>query len=461
MSEIAKRILKTVAAKSAQLVLLTVVKLLSVPLFLSYWNQTVYGEWLIISTILVYFQIGKLGIAQTVANDMTISVAREERDKALSYFQSALLALAFVSFLIIALSLFLTFVVPVGEWLNIRTISNTDLKSILILYVGCVLATFAIGLAMAGYRCEELFHRGVGFVNAYIVLEFIGTVFVVINGGKPLHVAIVTFTVSIAVVFVMFIDLKRKAPWIKLGLRSVSINMIKGMITPSLSFAVFPLSQALTNQGLIIAIGKIYGPIYVVVFNAIRTLVLMIIRIYDLVNQAFYPEISIAWGKNKKELLVKLHRKSCQATLWLGILGATFLSIFGRYIFEIWTAGKVVYDGYMMNCLMVSVVVRSVWYASFTIPSAINRHQKTTIVFLVASIIGFTMSIVVMKYTNISYGLLCLTVTEIVMVFRVLRESFRITGDNLYGHVLQVTNFPQISEIRKLIRKERENENNN
>jgi hypothetical protein len=49
-------------------VIVTLVRFVSVPLFLHAWTTEMYGEWLILYSLLAYFSLGNLGFAQAAAN---------------------------------------------------------------------------------------------------------------------------------------------------------------------------------------------------------------------------------------------------------------------------------------------------------------------------------------------------------------------------------------------------------
>jgi len=48
--------------------IVTLVRFVSVPLFLHAWSTEMYGEWLILYSLPAYFSLGNLGFAQAAAN---------------------------------------------------------------------------------------------------------------------------------------------------------------------------------------------------------------------------------------------------------------------------------------------------------------------------------------------------------------------------------------------------------
>src|SRR5579875_1692237 len=66
----------------------TLVQLIQVPVFLHFWNTPLYGEWMIVNAIPAYLSFSNIGFGTVAGNEMTMLVARKERDSALRIFQS-------------------------------------------------------------------------------------------------------------------------------------------------------------------------------------------------------------------------------------------------------------------------------------------------------------------------------------------------------------------------------------
>lgn len=77
------RILRCLAATAFGQVITIVIQLVSVPLVLHFWGDRVYGEWLVLSVIPAYFAMSDVGFASIAANQMTILMAKGERQTAL------------------------------------------------------------------------------------------------------------------------------------------------------------------------------------------------------------------------------------------------------------------------------------------------------------------------------------------------------------------------------------------
>jgi O-antigen/teichoic acid export membrane protein len=421
----------------------TIVRLISVPIFLSVWSTELYGEWLVLYSLLAYFSMGNLGIAQAAANDMTMSVARSDKTQALITYQTSFTIIFAIS-VVLLLSAWVTCnIAPLAGLLNFHSITGGSLKEVLMLFVGYVVMGFIVAILVSAYRCVARFHRGLMFYNAWLVFEFLVLSILLIIGTNPVIAAISMVSGRFLAALAMIIDLRFVAPWLTIGFTSFRYEELKRIISPSLSFAAFPIGQTLLNQGVTVFIGVLEGPAQVVLFNSIRTLTNLVTRLFEVVNQAFYPEISIAWSIGDISLLKRLHRSSFQASLWLCLAAITGLAFLGPFVFNLWTRGKVPLDSTLFYGFLALVLLRCFWYTSFAIPSAINRLKRLTACYLGASAVSLGISIVALKL-DISFVLIGFAIVEIAMILVVLPESLTLSKDSLYNFLGAVTIPPNI-----------------
>ncbi len=448
---IRSRIIKVGFAKSTEIISITIVRLVSVPLFLWAWSPEVYGEWLILYSLLSYLSLGNLGFAQAAANEMTISVASGDRKKALETYQSTFLILLLISVVLLVAVTILMAVVHLGPSMGIEIMPNKKVNIVLFLFFVYVVVMFFMMLFAAGFRSEGLYHRAILFLSASQFIELLLLSIVLMMGHGPIAAAISMVSGRIIIMIAMFFDIRHKLPWLINGVSKASRPEMKRLLSPSLAFAAYPVGNTLINQGVIIGIGSFFGSVPVVVFSSIRTLTNLATRIYDLINQAFYPEMSMAWGKKNIDLLRKLHRFACQASFWLGVLAMIGLAVFGPWVFRIWTHGKVELNFPIFYGFVGLVGLRALWFTSYVVPSSINKHQVITIKYLLAASMCLGISLISMEYFGILGNLVGFVFLEILMIFFVLPISLGFTKDNFHSFLWKILNFPSINSLKNIV----------
>ena len=94
------RLVRAFAAQGFAQVTNLVIQFGQVPLFLNFWGTSLYGQWLILSTLPSYFSLSDLGFASAAGTEMNLRVSRGDREGALKVFQSAWVLVTAVSLLV-------------------------------------------------------------------------------------------------------------------------------------------------------------------------------------------------------------------------------------------------------------------------------------------------------------------------------------------------------------------------
>ena len=271
------------------------IQILSIPLFIKYWGIDIYGDWLILITIPAYLSISDFGFTTISGNLMAMEVARNQRKNALVTFQSTIFLLLIISIII----LFITYIfnnITLFNILNVNNINSDYIEKIIYILALYVVINLQNGLIGAALRSGGFNVTSIWIANISRLCEFTISIIALIMGGDPFVVAEVYLIVRIFTFISSLILLKMNMPWIKYGIRFLSIKQIKLMIKPSLFFMAFPLSNAIKNQGMISIVGINLGSAMVVGFIAMRTLINGVQQIMGVINGAIWPEFSKSHG---------------------------------------------------------------------------------------------------------------------------------------------------------------------
>ena len=129
-------------------------QVISVPVFLHSWGPTVYGEWLILSAIPTYIAFSDVGFGNVAANDMTMRVAKGDRNGALETFQSTWLLISFTSLLVVLCFIAGAWTLPLTRWLNLSSTTPAATRTTLIFMFAYALLSLQADLTTSGFRCE-------------------------------------------------------------------------------------------------------------------------------------------------------------------------------------------------------------------------------------------------------------------------------------------------------------------
>jgi O-antigen/teichoic acid export membrane protein len=429
----------------------TIIQLVQVPIFFHFWATSVYGDWLIVSAIPTYLTFSSIGFGNVASNEMTMRNSAGDREGALRVFQSCWWLIAIICAAIGLLLVPVLYLVPAARLLNIHAIGETDTKWI-IFYLGfSVLLGQLEQLMSAAYTCVARYPYGTFIKTLTSLAAFAATMVPVVLGHGPRTAALV-FAIANGIGTVTFgLFVRKDIPWIEFGWKHARFSEIRRLAAPAFAFMGFPIGNALNLQGTLIAVGYALGPVDVAIFASARTVSRVALQMVEMVNNTFWPELSLAYGAGSVELLRTLHRRACQMALILSLFIVLCMMSFGPWFLTHWTGGHVPPSHKLLSILLAVVVVYSLWSTSSTLAKALNLHQRLAAWYIV----GTGVTVIFTYLLAVRYGLYgaaaSLMISEVIMNLYVLPTSLRIAHDTFPAFAASMLHYPESLRPRALL----------
>jgi O-antigen/teichoic acid export membrane protein len=420
----------------------SIVQLIQVPVFLHFWGVPLYGEWMIINSIPAYLSFSNIGFGNVAGNEMTMMVARNDREGALRVFQSCWWLIAIICAATILLLSGVLFYLPAARLLKLTHISQYDTKWI-IFYLGVsVLFSQLEQLLQSAYRCIGRYPYGTSLKTLLSLAAFASTMVAVVLGCGARLTALVFATTNIIFTFLLCIMVRRDISWIEFGWGRASVAEIRRLARPAIAFMGFPLGNALNLQGTLLAVGYALGPVAVVTFGVARTVSRVALQMVQMVNTTFEPEMSIAFGAGNYELTRTLLRRACQLALLVAIAIVPIMIALGPWFLTHWTSGHVPPSRTLLSILLLVVIFYALWSTSAALITSTNQHQRLATYY----IIGTSLTCIFCYFFARAYGLYgaaaSLLISEIVMNLYVVPASLRIAHDTLPAFLASMLHYP-------------------
>lgn len=438
------RLLRGVAANGIGQVIAVLIQIVSVPIFIGFWGVDLYGEWLILNTIPAYLIMSDIGFASVATNEMTMQVSKGNQSSALTVFQSTWLLISGVSLLIEFVVLACIWVIPFKEWFHLAHQTHFEVIEIIFLLSLYALVGMQGKLLVAGFRCEGYYAEATVLNSLLRMLEFGAVTGAVGFGASPIMAALILLVMRSVGTLGMRIVLYKHSPWIIYGCHFATVGAIRHLTRPALAFMGFPLGNAFKDQGIVTIIGAVLGPPAVVAFSTIRTLINGGYNLMSMINQAVWPEISMAYGSGEMELARTLHRRACQASLWISVLSVGGLFLVGGWIIKIWTLGKVIPEPIFFYLMLSVLIANSLWYASSIVPLAINKHEKVALYYFILTGVSLLFAIWLIPALGLNGAAITLLSADIFMSFYVIKRSLILLDDKWFDFLWVVRTPPSI-----------------
>lgn len=421
----------------------TVVQFVQIPVFLHFWSVPLYGEWMIVNSIPAYLSFSNAGFGSVAGNEMTMMVARNDREGALRVFQSCWWLIAIICTAIIFLLSGTLYYLPAARLLRLSALSESDTKWI-IFYLGVsVLLGQLEQLLQSAYRSIGRYSYGTFLKNLFSLAAFTSMIVSVALGMGPRMTALIFASINVAATVTFSLLVRRNIPWIEYGWQHASFNEIRKLFRPAIAYMGFPLGNALSLQGSLLAVGYALGPTQVVVFSTARTVSRVALQLVQMVNFTFEPEMSIAYGAGNYPLIRTLLRRAVQLALLVAVLIVLVMLTFGPWFLTHWTSGHVPPSRNLLSILLLVVVLYALWSTSATLMTSTNQHQKLATYY----ILGTSLTCILCFFLARAYGLYgaaaSLLISELVMNFYVVPASLRIAHDTLPAFLASLLHYPQ------------------
>ena len=439
------RLMKGFAAQGFAQVTNLLIQFGSIPLFLLFWGKTLYGEWLLLSTIPSYFALSDLGFASAAGTEMTLRVGRGDREGALKVFQSAWVLVTGISLFITLTMLGMASLLPLARWLHLSTLSHGEIVKVVSILVFQVFFDLQTGLIGNGYRCDGHYAAGTMVRQVQRLAEFAAAALVLLLGGQLVAMALaVTLTRLTGNLITMF-DVRRRSPWLTFGWKHADLATLRLIASPALSFMGFPIGNALSLQGITTVIGITFGPAVVVAFSTSRTLTRAVWQLLNAITNTIWVELSSAFGRGDIALARSLHRRACQAALWIAVLFSIVLFFAGSTLYHLWTGHQLVFDPTLFGLLLLVGIANSLWSTSYVVLIAVNRHQQLAAVYIAATSLSLALAYVLTPLMGLHGTALSLLIIDLLMSTYVVVRSLALVEDTLPAFVRFVLTPPFLS----------------
>ena len=194
----------------------SLIPIISVPIFLKIIGVHIYGEWILINSIVFYFTYSDLGLNRVLANSMTIDVASGNIKTALINLEKALTFILFISGLVISLIIFLLYSGILNYLIHSEFININGINQIFLFLILNSIINLNLTYVEAVFRSSDNFAFGTYVIStSQLVSQF--TLLTTLIVSKDLVTSVfVMFMMTLTGYIIAIILLKKKCHWFKI-----------------------------------------------------------------------------------------------------------------------------------------------------------------------------------------------------------------------------------------------------
>jgi O-antigen/teichoic acid export membrane protein len=382
-----KQVLRNIVYSYGNLGLAFVAVVVLVPLYTRFLGERVYGEWLVIASIMNYLALAGLGMDQVVANRIA-----ELRTHGKSGEVGKLVSTAFFAYGVVALALVAGFAGLSGP---LGVLFLHDHAAVLALAVAGTFCALAIPLnanamMLRGFNrvdqdqslaLSATLARTVGFAGA-LLLGFKLLALAVVQGGAALARGLGALVRS----------LKLSDAAIP-RLREFSFPLLRTVVAPSLGFLILQVAGIIGFGIDNLVIGYALGPEAVTRYAVPFSLLLASAALVSTAITALHPTITGFYAEGRKSDLAKGLTVGLRLAMLYGGVGGILFWIAGPWLLRFW-AGPGIFPGSTVFALQIGLfILQVVIEPPFELLVATTRHYGTAWMHVVESVLNLSLSL--------------------------------------------------------------------
>ncbi len=387
-----RRMILGIGANAFGQIVTILIQLLSLPIFLTYWDASTYGTWLLLSALPAYLSMADIGMTSVAGNVMTMSIGRGDIDEANKVFQTAQLFMT-----IVCGALFIIVTPPTLLWPMPESVTS-DMRIALLALFYDVLFSLIGGLSDAVFKASGRYPLGAMLGQLSRLVQWAGFILGLILFHSFSGVAVVGCLARAAMTLLVIWLGQRASGGLRLGFRQASVKDLKAMLYPALSFMAFAMTNALSFQGITLLVGVLAGAPAVALFNTYRTLARVAVQFTSIFSLALWPEFARLYGHGGLDRVYPVFRRSMYFGIAVSIAISVALFCISPILLKVWTHDRIAFSPLLMFVLLAYAAVGGFWHVPRVLLMSTNQHVSLSgwsIVAAVASVaLGWILGIV-------------------------------------------------------------------
>jgi len=315
--------------------------LMIVPVTLHYLDNEVYGIWMTITSILMWFSFFDVGLGNGMRNYMTQAISANDYKTARAYLSTTLCVLTLIA-IAIGILCIPCLTLDFNKIFNTYALSNNVLQNALIIAVLFTLVNFVVKnigfvfIALQKYSLNDVLTTTGSVLGLIVVFILTKT-----TQGNLLYV-VTAFTLSPVLVYLIAaIPIFHKYKQLQPSWRYFDKSLLKNIVGKGLGFFAIQITSCLVIfGGSNVIISHFCGPASVTVYNIAYKLFNLLAIAYTVIISPMWNAYTDAQVRGDYPWIRATFNKALK--LWgLSILGGLMLLAICNTFYKIWVGGSV------------------------------------------------------------------------------------------------------------------------
>lgn len=352
-----KNILGSIALKGID----GLIGFIRVPIILKFVDQSDYGIWLTLGSIIAWFSFFDIGLGNGLRNKLAEALAKNDIPLAKTYVSTTYAIIAIIS---CGLLLLFVCLFPWIDWNHLifpKETPNPDLPLVVLITFFSFAIQFVLNLIGVVLRADQRPAVGqmIGVVGSIIYIIILWILSLVIE-GSILWLAIMSYGSSILVLFLATLILFRsRYSKIAPSIKSVSTKDFKGLASLGIKFFIIQIAAMVMFSTDNVIIARIFNAAEVVPYNISRTYFSVATMAFGIIMNPLWSAYTDAYVKDDFSW-IRRTTKRIQKLWLLLVVGVIIMFVFSDLFYRLWV-GKEIFVPRILSLIMAFYVIIMSW----------------------------------------------------------------------------------------------------
>jgi Polysaccharide biosynthesis protein. len=396
---------------------------------LPYFGVELFGIWMALTGFIAILSFTDLGLGIGLQSALTKCYAKNDRLTP-SKLNASAFGLIFI--MVLVLSAFSIFLVPMLDLTNVIDVSEPGSEIILTQLAQCILLVFAFGLP-AGIiqRIFIAYQDGLALNILLIVGRLIGlfSIFVCVYLQQSLiTIAALYMGTPLIVITLGGIYLFWTKSWLRPDFRSINTSMVKSILSVGVAALSAQIGGSIMSTGPLLVLSSQYGAKAVVPYILTQRLLSVVQMVISVGIGPLWPAYGEAKVRGDHLWIKSTFYKSLKLSMAIALISFLFFMVFGQSVISIWADNAVAVPGLGLLFACCIIMVIGAWTGAFAaFLNGLDQFKGQAIYGLLLPILAVYLGV------NFSEGLgfvltlwLFILVGELTRILLMAFESYRL-----------------------------------
>jgi O-antigen/teichoic acid export membrane protein len=375
-----------------------IINLLYVPITLNYLNNTRYGIWMTITSILSWIGIFDIGLGNGLRNKLSEALTIKDYVNAKKYVSTTYAMLSSIVFIILLVFFGINHLIDWTKVLNTTPNYANELNKLMLVITFFFGIKFILNIISIVFIADqkpafgsifELIGNSISLIIVWI-LTLTGQTSLILFGTVIMFIPVCVYFIASCYCY------NKQYKFLKPSLRSIDISSIKSLTSLGIQFFIIQIAVLIIFQTGNILIAQFFSPAEVTPYNIVFKYFSVLTMIWGIVLSPLWSAFTQAQALNDYKWMRRTLKK-LNKMLLASIFILLIMSILARPVIKIWTGDKVLVNTQMIWIFALYTLI-SIWnniYAIFL--NGISKINIQIITSIIASIINIPLAFVFVK----------------------------------------------------------------